>query len=285
MKNKLTPLLLLTSWLLATLSFSQTIDFQPKDTVIFEKYATYIQPFQSQPKELVLQKTAAFFLETPYVGGTLDKNDTEKLVVNLRELDCVTFVETVMALSNSVVSGNLSFDNFVEQLQKIRYRDGILNGYDSRLHYTSDWVYNNQEKNILLNISKDLCGVLETKTIDFMSSHQSAYNALKENDNMLQKIREMEKSVNTRGGFYYLPKEKISSKATEIPHMAMIAFTTSIKGLDTTHTGFAYKKKNGTLTFIHASSAKKKVVVDEKSLSDYCKAQKSCTGIMIMKVL
>ncbi len=285
MKNKLTFLVLLIFWLSTTLSFSQIIDFQSKDTVVFGKYATYIQPFQSKSKQLILQKTAEFFLETPYVGGTLDKNDTEKLVVNLRELDCVTFVETVMALTNSAVSGNFSFDNFVEQLQKIRYRDGSLNGYDSRLHYTSDWVHNNVKKNLLSNISKDLCGVLETKTIDFMSSHQSAYNALKENDNMLQKIREMEKSVNARGGFYYLPKEKISSKAAEIPHMAMIAFTTSIKGLDTTHTGFAYKKKNGELTFIHASSAKKKVVVDEKSLSDYCKSQKSCTGIMIMKVL
>ena len=65
--------------------------------------------------------------------------------------------------------------------------------------------------------------------------------------------------------------------------MAMIAFTTSIKGLDTTHTGFAYKK-DGKLTFIHASSAKNNVVIDEKTLSDYCKKQKSCTGITVMLV-
>lgn len=284
MKNKLTLLFLLASWFVAFSAFSQNVDYETQDKVVFEKYATFIQPFQSKSKELILQKTAEFFLEKPYVAGTLDKNDTEKLVINLREFDCVTFVETVIALANTTASGNLSFDNFASQLQQIRYRNGVIDGYDSRLHYTSDWAYNNVEKNILSAMSQQLGGVLETKTIDFMTSHRSAYNALKTDDSMLKKIKNTENEINKRKGFYYLPKDKITAKATEIPHMAMIAFTTSIKGLDTTHTGFAYKK-NGKLTFIHASSAKNKVVIDEKTLNDYCQAQKSCTGIMVMPVL
>ena len=284
MKNKLTLLFLLASWFVAFSAFSQNVDYETQDKVVFEKYATFIQPFQSKSKELILQKTAEFFLEKPYVAGTLDKNDTEKLVINLREFDCVTFVETVIALANTTASGNLSFDNFASQLQQIRYRNGVIDGYDSRLHYTSDWAYNNVEKNILSAMSQQLGGALETKTIDFMTSHPSAYNALKTDDSMLKKIKNTENEINKRKGFYYLPKDKITAKSAEIPHMAMIAFTTSIKGLDTTHTGFAYKK-NGKLTFIHASSAKNKVVIDEKTLSDYCQAQKSCTGIMVMPVL
>ena len=284
MKNKLTLIFLLASWFVAFSAFSQNVDYETQDKVVFEKYATFIQPFQSKSKELILQKTAEFFLEKPYVAGTLDKNDTEKLVINLREFDCVTFVETVIALANTTASGNLSFDNFASQLQQIRYRNGVIDGYDSRLHYTSDWAYNNVEKNILSAMSQQLGGVLQTKTIDFMTSHPSAYNALKTDDSMLKKIKNTENEINKRKGFYYLPKDKITAKATEIPHMAMIAFTTSIKGLDTTHTGFAYKK-NGKLTFIHASSAKNKVVIDEKTLNDYCQAQKSCTGIMVMPVL
>ena len=284
MKNKLTLLFLLASWFVAFSAFSQNVDYETQDKVVFEKYATFIQPFQSKSKELILQKTAEFFLEKPYVAGTLDKNDTEKLVINLREFDCVTFVETVIALANTTASGNLSFDNFASQLQQIRYRNGVIYGYDSRLHYTSDWAYNNVEKNILSAMSQQLGGVLQTKTIDFMTSHPSAYNALKTDDSMLKKIKNTENEINKRKGFYYLPKDKITAKSAEIPHMAMIAFTTSIKGLDTTHTGFAYKK-NGKLTFIHASSAKNKVVIDEKTLSDYCQAQKSCTGIMVMPVL
>ena len=68
-----------------------------------------------------------------------------------------------------------------------------------------------------------------------------------------------------------------------IAHMSMIAFTTSIKGLDTTHTGFTYKDGNK-LGFIHASSLQKKVMIDKSSLSDYCMSQKSCTGVIIVGV-
>lgn len=283
MINKSSYLLLIFG-LITFSAFSQNIDYKPEDKVVFEKYTKYIDPYKSKSKELILQKTAEFFIDKPYVAGTLDNNEIEKLVINLHEFDCVTFVETVIALANTAASGDLSFDNFASQLKQIRYRNGVIDGYYSRLHYTSDWAANNVEKKVLSAKSQQLGGVLETKTIDFMTSHRSAYNALKTDDEMLEEIKNIENEINKKEGFYYLPKDKITSKAAKIPHMAMIAFTTSIKALDTTHTGFAYKK-NGKLTFIHASSAKNKVVIDEKTLSDYCKAQKSCTGIMVMSVL
>ena len=264
-------------------SFTQSIDWEPQDKIIFEHYRKHIDPIRSKSKELILQQTAEFFLNAPYVAGTLDKNDTERLVINLREFDCVTFVETVIALANTVVSHDLSFDNFASQLKRIRYRNGIVDGYDSRLHYTSDWIYDNVKKKILSEASQRLGGISETKTIDFMTSHRTAYRLLKTDDQMLERIRNIEGEINARGGFYYLPKEKLESAKVDIPHMAIIAFTTSIKGLDTTHTGFAYKK-DGKLTFIHASSAKNNVVIDEKTLSDYCKTQKKCTGITVMLV-
>lgn len=264
-------------------SFTQSIDWEPQDKIIFEHYRKHIDPIRSKSKELILQQTAEFFLNAPYVTGTLDKNDTERLVINLREFDCVTFVETVIALANTVVSDDLSFDNFASQLKRIRYRNGVVDGYDSRLHYTSDWIYDNVKKKILSEASQRLGGISETKTIDFMTTHRTAYRLLKTDDQMLERIRNIEGEINARGGFYYLPKEKLESAKVDIPHMAMIAFTTSIKGLDTTHTGFAYKK-DGKLTFIHASSAKNNVVIDEKTLSDYCKTQKKCTGITVMLV-
>lgn len=264
-------------------AFSQEIDCTPQERLIFEEYVSYITPYKSDSKEFVLQKTAEFFLGNPYVAGTLDKNTKEKLVVNLREFDCVTYIETVIALADAAKTNELTFDDFSERLLKIRYRIAELNGYDSRLHYTSDWVRNNVENGILKPVILDNL-VLETKPIDFMSTHRQAYAALKTDDEMLRKIQSVEDNINSRGGFYYLPKERIESDKDSIPHMAMIAFTTSIKGLDTTHTGFAFKK-DGKLTFIHASSLKNKVVVDEKSLSEYCKLQKSCTGLIITQVL
>lgn len=257
--------------------------YTPEDKVIFEKYVKHIQKYSAQPMETVLEKTAEFFLGTPYVAHTLEVSDKEQLVVNLREFDCVTYIETVIALARTAKSENISFCSFTDELQKIRYRKNAIENYASRLHYTSDWVWQNEQNGVLKNISKELGGVKETKKIQFMSSHRASYNQLKNNDKMLEQIKRTEYDVNNRKGFYYLPKNKISSQTANIPHMAMIGFTTSIDGLDTTHTGFTYKK-NGKLTFIHASSAEKKVVIDKKTLSDYCAAQKSCTGIIIAKV-
>ena len=204
-------------------------------------------------------------------------------MINLREMDCVTFVESVIALALTAASDDLSFDQFAARIERIRYRNGIAGGYDSRLHYTSDWVYDNVRKGILSESARQLGGIRETKPIDFMTAHRSAYRALEKDDEMLGKIRAIEESINARGGFYYLPKGEIESKKDAIPHMAMIAFTTSVEGLDTSHTAFAYKSEEADL--YPCLQRQEKVVIDETTLSDYCERQKSCTGIMVMLVL
>lgn len=264
-------------------SFSQAVVVTDIDKQIFNKYSEQIDPYQSEPLEIILEQTARFFLGTPYVAHTLDKTQKEELVVNLHELDCVTFVENVLALSLATYSGNLSEDYFVEKLTKIRYRNNEVMDYASRIHYTSDWIFENERKGLIRNISKELSGVKETKRIDFMSSHRSAYQQLATDDAMLSEIIQIENKINDRGGFYYLPKELIAAKANEIPHMAVIGFVTSIDGLDTTHVGFAFHE-GGRLTFIHASTGKMEVVIDSKTLSDYCLSQKNCKGIIVAKV-
>ncbi|NLX80439.1 MAG: DUF1460 domain-containing protein [Proteiniphilum sp.] len=264
-------------------TYGQNASYSVEDIHIFDKYIQHIQLEQHSSKQELLQATATFFIGTPYVAGTLDINDKESLIINLREFDCVTFIETVIALANTVESGNYSFDNFSSQLQKIRYRNGVVDGYESRLHYTTDWIYANIQNKLLSPSEVQSEYELDDKKIDFMSTHQSSYNALKDDDVMLNKIRLVEDNINSRGGFRYLPKDRIVALADKIGHMSMVAFTTSIKGLDTTHTGFTYKNGDK-LGLIHASSLQKKVVIDNKSLSEYCMSQKSSTGVIVANV-
>ena len=263
---------------------SQAVVVADSDKQIFSKYAEQIAPYQSEPIETILEQTALFFLGTPYVAGTLDINEKEQLVVNLQGLDCVTFVENVMALSLATRHNNLSIDFFMEKLTEIRYRNNQVADYASRLHYTSDWMYENERKELIQNISKDLSGIKETKRIDFMSTHQSAYIQLANDEAMHAKIVQQENIMNSRERFYYLPKEQIATQAKDIPHMAIIGFVTAIDGLDTTHVGFAYRQKNGELGFIHASSGKMEVMIDTMSLSDYCMSQKNCKGIIVAEI-
>ena len=263
--------------------FSQKASISYIDKALLKSYFAISPSYKATSIEDVLEQTARFFLGTPYVAHTLDNNEKEELVVNLREMDCVTLVENVLALSLATYSGNLSEDYFVEKLTKIRYRNNEVMDYASRIHYTSDWIFENERKGLIRNISKELSGVKETKRIDFMSSHRSAYQQLATDDAMLSEIIQIENKINDRDGFYYLPKELIASKANKILHMAVIGFVTSIDGLDTTHVGFAFHE-GGRLTFIHASTGKMEVVIDSKTLSDYCLSQKNCKGIIVAKV-
>ena len=284
MKSKnTTVILILLSLMFPAHTFSQETSIADSNQATFNRYVEYIARYRIAPLETILEHTAHFFLGTPYVANTLDKNNEEQLVVNLHELDCVTYVENVLALSLAANSNDFSFDNFKAQLQAIRYRNGELSDYASRLHYTSDWIFDNEKSGLLENISQQLLGVKETRELNFMSSHRKAYKQLVHDDAMLHKIERVERDINNRGGFYYLPKGAIYGKATEIPHMAVVAIVTTVDGLDTSHVGFAYQK-DGELQFIHASSAKNEVVVDNKTLSNYCFSQKSCKGIIVAKV-
>ena len=266
------------------LNAQQLALYHPEDQQIFNEYLEYIKPWKSDSNEIILEKTAMFFLETPYVAHTLEVTDSETLIVNLREFDCFTYVETVLALYLTVKSDLPALDTFARNLQSIRYRDGEIAGYPSRLHYTSDWLYNNEQSGLLKNISGDIGGVREDKRIDFMSAHRDSYKHLKTDDEMLERIKVAEDNINSRGGFMYLPKANIAIAAPMIPHMAMIGFTTTVEGLDTTHVGFAFHTDEG-MTFIHASSIENKIVIDESLLSDYCNSRNSCTGVIVAEVL
>ncbi len=264
---------------------NENLIYTDEDKQIYNQYISYISPI-TQILELdeLLEKTASFFLTKPYVAHTLENEGEESVVVNLREFDCTTYIETVVALTQTVRSEDHSFENFIKKLEAIRYREGKLAGYSSRLHYFSDWLYDNEKSGVLKNFTMLIGGITEEKQLNFMSTHRNAYSQLKFNDNNLSGIIDIEKEINERGGMSYIPKSKIFDINSRIPHMSIIAFATSINGLDVTHTGFAYQK-DGKLTFIHASSAKNKVIIDSSTVSEYCNLQKTCTGIIVAKLL
>lgn len=82
---------------------------------------------------------SAQFLNTPYSPYTLIGSETipEQLTVRLDAVDCLTYLEYVEALrrSNSPAS-------FLENLKKVRYRDGKVE-YSKRKHFFSSWTDRN----------------------------------------------------------------------------------------------------------------------------------------------
>ncbi len=224
---------------------------------------------------------ADWFLGTPYVGGTLDINKDEQLIVNLQGLDCVTFVENVSAMGMCIKSNKFSNEKYFEKLRTIRYRDGKINGYVSRLHYFTDWLLNNQSKGLISIVSNDFGDADFNASVSFMSQNPQYYKPLSDSI-VLAEIKDTEKRVSA-ANLKMVSEEHLENVENLIKEGDIIAIATTIKGIDIAHTGIA-KHLNGRLHFIHASSAKGKVVISEKPLSEYLKSIKTDTGVLIARI-
>lgn len=259
------------------------IIYQKEDSLIFVRYIEQFKPEKDLPFNQLLVKTAKFFLGKPYVASTLEASDNETLIINLRELDCTTFVENCIALTRVIKSGDSSFENYCSCLINMRYRGGEIKGYTSRLHYTSDWIYENERNNLLRNISTDIGGKIVNHPLSFMSGHPQLYKHLKDNEANISKMKEIERAVNNRDNYRVIPVEFISKNKEKIESGDIVVFATSLQGLDYSHIGIAYWQ-NGELHFIHASSKQRQVVIEKKTLVEYCVDSKSCSGISILRI-
>lgn len=95
------------------------------------------------------------FLAMPYnltcAGDGSDALYETQPLVNFKETNCMVFCEHVLALSISD-----SWDNFFNNLQQIRYKDGII-GMRTRNHYTMvDWLPENSW--LLHDVTKEIGG-------------------------------------------------------------------------------------------------------------------------------
>ncbi|TVP49411.1 MAG: DUF1460 domain-containing protein [Mongoliibacter sp.] len=222
------------------------------------------------------------FLGTPYVEKTLELPGEEKLVINLTGLDCTTYLETVVTLTRMAKLGKNTFEDYEQELEILRYRDGMRQDYPSRLHYFSDWIYQNQKKGLLKDITKEIGGRSYANNPSFMSSNPQYYAQLG-NPEYVERLKLYESEISDRT-YYYIPKEEISQKENKIKPGDLIAITTSMKNLDIVHVGFAVEKE-GRIHLLHAGTKNMKVEVSEMPLHDYLKGNKSQSGIMVGRLM
>ena len=225
-------------------------------------------------------------LGVPYVAGTLDGNEEEQLVVRIDALDCTTFVETVLAFCIADKRGERDFESFKKALTEVRYRDGILNGYASRLHYFSDWIRNNEKMGFVKECtSETACSQPKELWLDFMTTHVDSYLPMKKNPELVKKMASHEK--NWQGTVVsYIPKENLnlSSDELKIKDGDILAMVTNIKGLDIVHVGFAFWKE-GKLHLLHASSVAKKVIEDPQTQYESSKKTKAHIGVRAIRLV
>lgn len=227
------------------------------------------------------------FIGKPYVAHTLEVGDDRRVVVNTRQLDCTTLVESVAALTLCASSGRWLFRDYVAILAQLRYRGGRMEGYNWRLHYFTDWIRDNTAAGVVAerqNPNPPFSAV-QTVKVGYMTAHPAAYKALTEHPEYVKDIAKSEDDLNGLR-YRYIPKGKVQNTKllrSAVKDGDIIAITCNKAGLDIAHLGFAVWRKDG-LHLLNASMIHKKVVEEPMTLYHYLQKHKSHTGIRIIKI-
>jgi hypothetical protein len=227
---------------------------------------------------------------TPYVAGTLeeylkaggDPLSREPLALSLTRFDCVTLVESCLAVGRVArAGGRPSWDAFGREIERMRYRAGTRGGYATRLHYFSEWIADGARRGLVRDLGAELGGEADTRPLRFMSEHRSSYPALA-NEEVYRQIGEMERSLDGHPR-QVIPTGKIAGVADRVRSGDILAFATAIPGLDVTHAALAYRDPGGTLRVLHAPLSGGVVEITRRTLPGYVAAIRHSTGILIAR--
>ncbi len=259
--------------------------FQKTDSVTICRLLTEARRLPSTANKPLF--FARQFLGTPYVAHTLERDDGERLVVNTRQLDCTTFVETVTALTQCAADGEYTFRAYCRRLQAMRYYRGVIDRYPSRIHYFTDWIVTNTRTGLVSEIQKPNppFTAVQTVRVNYMSLHPNSYKVLKAHPEYVPEIRQMEQRL-TGQQFRFIPKTAVrntSAMRDAVHDGDIIAITCSKAGLDIAHLGFAVWRQDG-LHLLNASQLHKQVVEEPMTLYQYLQKHPSHTGIRIVRI-
>lgn len=207
----------------------------------------------------VVQAVGRHFRGRPYRTGTLNAPTTETLVARFDGFDCVTFVETALALARGAQASDTTYAGFARRLAEQRYRGGGPVGYCGRLHYFTEWITNNATRGHVRRLGAQLEGRPLRDTLDFMSTHRSAYDRFATDDSLFACVQEMEarlRAQQRRDPVRYVPQDSVRAVYDQLQAGDIVALVSSIDGLDVAHTGLVYVPPDSgpnTIGLLHAS--------------------------------
>lgn len=235
-------------------------------------------------------RAAELALGSPYEAFTLEaylreggSPAREPLTLSLSRFDCVSLVESALAVARVAAGGEASWDRFGREVERMRYRGGKRSGYASRLHYFSEWISDGAARGLLSDRGEELGAEADIRPLRFMTAHRASYPALA-HDGIFAEIAAMERGLDGRPR-RVVPRERVAEVTDRIESGDVLAFATSIEGLDVSHAAFALRDRTGVLRVLHAPLSGGVVEITRSTLPEYVSAIRRCTGIMVARPL
>jgi hypothetical protein len=240
------------------------------------------------------ERTAAVgqaLVGTRYKHFTLEiDNRIESPSVNFQGVDCWTFFEIALSFARMLnePESNWTPERLLHFIEMDRYRGGECTGdYLSRLHYLEDWLYDNNRRGLVEDLTRELGGRSVPHSAREMTAGWRHYRYLAANRSLLGPLARMEANVSSRS-LYEIPKDRVAGIESKLRSGDIIGIISRDRGglRSTAHVGLALRTSDGVLHFMHASSPSNygRVVVDSQ-LSKYLYRYRSDSGILVARPL
>jgi len=240
------------------------------------------------------ERTAAVgqaLIGTRYKHFTLEiDNRIESPSANFQGMDCWTFFEIALGFARMLnePESNWTPERLLHYIELDRYRGGECTGdYLSRLHYLEDWLYDNDRRGLVNDLTRALGGQTVPHSAREMSAGWRHYRYLAANRSLLGPLARMEANVSSRP-LYEIPKSQVARIEPKLRSGDIIGIVSRDRSgvYSTAHVGLALRTSDGVLHFMHASSPSNygRVIVDEE-LSKYLYRYRSDSGILVARPL
>src|SRR4026209_1246085 len=208
---------------------------------------------------------------TRYKHFTLEiDNRIESPSVNFYGMDCWTFFETALGFARMLnePESNWTPERLLHYIEMDRYRGGECTGdYLSRLHYLEDWLYDNNRRGLVEDLTRELGGRSVQHSAREMTAGWRHYRYLAADRSLLGPLARMEAYVSSRS-LYEIPKDRIAGIESKLRSGDITGITYRDLGgrRSTARVGLALRTSDGVLHFLHASSPSNygRVVVDSQ---------------------
>jgi hypothetical protein len=224
-------------------------------------------------------RAAMYQLDKPYIDRA-QTDDSERLKVRLEDFQCVSFVESSLAVARCHWQGAPKETCFIQELKEFRYRHGHMDGYASRLHYFSEWLSDNSVRNRLAPIGAKVGARPWVQPFHFMTQHPTLYPMLGVSSR-LEAIMETEQKL-SRKTHLVLERQHIAKAQRKFVSGDLVGLVGSKDGLLITHAGFISRGQDAVPRLLHASSHHGRVLLTS-SIAHYVKRQKKRRGIVVAR--
>jgi hypothetical protein len=197
-----------------------------------------------------IQFLSGHLLGTGYADSTLVGNHKtrEIFVINLEQIDCMTFVEYIEAMRVSS-----SFPEFIGNMKKVRYKSGVVD-FHARNHFFTDWKEFNA--NLIEDVTERVGG---RGTVHI----HKRLNEKEDGTCFLPAIQPVIREI------IYMPSESVDSEViNNLMTGDYIGIFSHLQGLDVSHAGIMVRQE-GFAYFRHASSHPEQMRVIDQDFRDY----------------